>query len=257
MSCTLTTTDDPAIVVELTHGPEWGYQPSVSMAIEWRKMTSSLWRKWDAGPLRDFYVSNWTYRGTTAQIDALARLVSSLRGKSILLSSDEGIWPFGPLIDCETPVPVRIGPYSPSGVQIGANIWTFQLPIYLDVTQPLPAAGSLTEFLSICTFTPSLVPGWAMVPRESLVASESIYPDAPETVATAILRDGKIVSPARHIMHLRGEAFTITGALLPFGPGVDYSNGAGSAYNVRCKAFSWSHLAASAWRLSLTLVRDP
>lgn len=259
MSCLLTTLDPVPQTVVLTHGPEWGYSSSLSMALEWKLMSSSRWRRWDAGAERDVYASNWTFRGTLAKISELVSLVDSLRGKSILMQSTDGIWPFGPLVDCSaSQVPVRIGPYAPAGVLIGSDLWSLEIPIYLAQAQSRPSTqGSLLTFLARARFSPSVSAGWSIAQRESLAAPVHVGIDSRQTVASALLSDVDIVPAVRQLLWLRGAPFSISGAQQPFGPGAPPSNGAGSGYVCRAKAFSWSHQNAGFWDLSVTLVRDP
>lgn len=251
---------NPSAGLTLATGPEWGYRSKLEMALAWDQMTSGLWRKWDAGPARDLYVSTWTYRGITVAIDSFIRQFTADQGRFRYICAEEGFHPFGPLIDCTIGHEklVRVGPPVAGPQTIGSDLWTISLDIYL---QEVPGAaanlGSFTAFLERASFSPSLNAGWSIAARESGFASAVSQEASYQTVASAILSFANAQATLQRLMYLRGEPFTIAGSMLPFGPGVPYSSGYGSAYGCRAKAFSWQHLAPDTWEISMTLVRDP
>lgn len=241
-------------------GPEWGYRSTLELALAWDQMTSGLWRKWDAGAARDLYVSTWTYRGTTAAIDSIISTLDLAKGVARFLRVDSGLYPFGPLVDC-TPGSekrVRVGPPVLGPQIIGSDLWTISLDIYL-LDAPAAGAnlGSLTPFLARASFSPSVQSGWGISAHESGFGVSDVAHNAYQTVASAVMSTADARASLQRLVYLRGEPFAVAGATRPFGPGVPYSSGYGSSYGCRAKAFSWQHLQADTWSVSVTLVRDP
>lgn len=245
--------------VELEYGPEWGYRPSTRLALTWDMMTSGRWRRWDAGAARDIYSCTWTYRGTESLVHDLIDLVGGIsRGGSLTLTSTEGYWPFGPLVDCSTPVPVRVGPPRPGTRFPGSGDWFVELDLFLASSPALDLSDrSLERMISEGNFSPSLSAGWDLMIMESGIAANDLQPDSHQSVLTAMLPLADAQRAVRYLTWVRGNPFEIEAQYLPFGPAVAPTIGADGNYMVRAKAFSFFPRTADLCEVSATLVRDP
>lgn len=248
-----------ATSVELEYGPEWGYRPSTRLALTWDLMTSGRWRRWDAGASRDIYSCTWTWRGAESQVRDVLDLVGGIaRGDALTLTSTEGYWPFGPLVDCSTPAPVRVGPPRPGSRLPASGDWFVELDIFLASPPALDLSNrSLARMISEGHFSPSLSAGWDLLPMETGIAANDLQADSHQSVLTAILPLADAQKAIRYLTWVRGNPFEVQAQYLPFGPAVAPSNGAGGHYQCRAKAFSFFHRTADLCEVSATIVRDP
>lgn len=256
MSCILS---DGTHSVDLQHGPEWGYQSALSLGIRWERMTSGLWRNWDLGYAFDHWSSTWTWRGHESLASSLYALLNEIsKGAALTLTSDQGLYPFGPLFDLSAGLAVRMGPVQPGARLPGSSLWSMSLALYLD---PVPAVSlenrSLDPILRSMRGSASILTSWDIEPRLSGFRAAGGGPDAFQTTVASRMSTDDFRRALRQVLWMRATSFglQLDGSL--FGPGVPASQATPTAHIARIKSVAWSHLAADLWELSSTLVRDP
>lgn len=77
---------------------DWGYEPTIEMALTWKQWGDGNWRARDRGVSQDVYRSSFSVTGTYAQMENLTAELIAYR-ENILIVTESGEFIFGPHID--------------------------------------------------------------------------------------------------------------------------------------------------------------
>lgn len=260
MSVTLTA---GATVVDLAQGPEWGGQSSVELALLWDQMTDGRWRSTDKGILRDIWSCSHTWH-IPAEIAAdLREVVHGLsRGQAATLTAEDGVFPFGPLIDCTTGISVRVTAAADLAMADVSRDWDVELSIVVSPhpqtqgkTIIPPAVGGLERFVNVATASPVQAPTWGLARSETSFLQVSRDGDAFAASLRAMLPAPHFADLLHQLVVFRSPVISIPGERYPWGPGVEPNSG---AYHLaRVRAFTWARVAPNLYSVSLTVAQEP
>lgn len=251
-----------ATTVDLQHGPEWGGEASIEPALIWEPMCDGRWRRWDRGIARDVWACQHTWRVMAQDAAALRDLLHAVaRGQTLTLVAEEGIDPFGPLVDCSAGIQVRASAAQDLSMLPVTRDWMVQLSLVVD---PHPqtqgkwitdaSSDGLAVFLDRADASPVQEPTWGLVRSETAFLQSSRNGDLFQASLSSILRGADFRSALHAIVVGRGPVVSIPAARYPWGPGIAPNDPSG--HLARIKAVSWSRIAPDLYSFSATAVRE-
>jgi len=250
-------------VVDLQQGPEWGGQSTLEQALAWEQMSDGRWRVWDKGWQRDVWSCQHTWVIPQSSAASLRGLVQDLaRGQVATLTAEDGVFPFGPLVDCSAGIQVRVTASQNQGALPVSLYHGIQLSIVAD---PHPQVQGkwivitnrtgMATFLSRATASPSQTYAWGIQPTETAWALLDGSGDAFAASLRTQMNTSDFSSALLTAQTLRGGIINIPAAREPWGPGIA-PNDSGT-HRARLKAFTWSRTAADLWDFSITAAQEP
>lgn len=244
------------VYVPMPWSAEWGYTSKIDLALSWEKMTNGLWCSWDRGSAHDLYSCDMTWKGPSSVLASLRAVIhDARRGLPLLMQSEAGFYPWGPLVVTDEYVRIRIASMQPMSRIGGSSDWSMSLSMVLDPSpSPDLATRDTSDLWSKGRYQPVIDQGWALAPERVQVDPLLTSYESDVFLQTNRATAAKIIAG---LTHLRGGTVSVPASRDPFGPGVPVSNGGGANHSAKVRSFSVSHDSRDVWSVSAAIARNP